>query len=201
MGVFMKAYLAAYLRDRDLRGFREVLEQFTRPSYGHVRRVLMNVFGVLIPAMMEQFPSLTEREMWEMAMDRIADLDIPADLDELEGRRQRDRFRALLRDFAAQGRETPTIPRPGILENLPAFRRQFPAITVEEMRAMAEAAFGPDTVFELAEPMEKIAPVTLPPELEDVISPPLNSRTASPRAAALLRRYVGPLAPRSGGCS
>jgi len=76
----MKSYVAAYLRDRDLRGFCEILLEFTRPSFGHVQRVLMNAFAVLVPAMMGRFPSLTEREMWEMAMGRVAELDIPAEL-------------------------------------------------------------------------------------------------------------------------
>ena len=181
----MKPYLAAYLRDRDLEGFREALEQFTRPSYGHVRRVLMNVFGVLIPAMMERFPALTEREMWTMAIDRIADLDIPADLDELRRREQRERFRAFLRDFAALSSKTPTILRPGFLENLPALRRQFPAITVGEMRAMAEQAFEPDTEF-VPGPDFGNGPLMEPPPA-DVMTPRLNSPTASPRAAGLPR--------------
>jgi hypothetical protein len=130
----MKSYVAAYLRDRDLRGFREILLEFTRPSFGHVRRVLTNVFGVLVPAMMERFPSLTEREMWELAVQRIAELEFPAEL--------------------------------------------------------------PGSMFELTVPQSE--PVPTPRDApHDELSP--NCPRPSPRAAAILRRFVAPRVPRPEG--
>ncbi len=193
----MKPYLAAYLRDRDLQGFREVLEQFTRPSYGHVRRVLMNAFGVLVPAMMEQFPSLTEREMWELAIDRIAALDIPADLDELEGRQQRERFRAFLANFVTMTDKTPAILRPGFRENLHAIQRNFPALGVDEMRAMTLAEFDPDSQF-IPGPHFDNGPL-MPPPPADEMSPRIPRE--SPSVGAPPQPSAAPRAPRSGECS
>ena len=132
-----------------------------------------------------------------MAIDRIAALDIPADLDELRRREQRECFRAFLRDFAALSSKTPTILRPGFLENLPTLRQQFPAITVEEMRAMAEQAFEPDTEF-VPGPDFDNGPLMEPPPADEM-SPRIPR--ASPSAASPPQPSAAPRPPRSEGCS
>jgi hypothetical protein len=76
----MKPYLAQYLRSRDLEGFRAILEKFVSPLRGDTRRVVLRSIELMLPAAGRQFPSLSESEMLQMAIERVADLDIPAEL-------------------------------------------------------------------------------------------------------------------------
>lgn len=76
----MEPYLAQYLRSHDLADFQEILEHMVRPRLGDTRRVVLRSIELMLPAAGQQFPSLSKREMLQMAIERVADLDIPAEL-------------------------------------------------------------------------------------------------------------------------
>lgn len=191
----MKPHLEQALRDHDERLLEKLLDQLTSPGLYACRRVVLSAVEILMPRLATFTPTLSEDFIRRRAMERAAAADLPADLDEIDGQRQRREFRDFLAWFVAETQPCPTILRPGLLENLPSLRARWPAILEADMRAMAEEAFGEDSTFELYLPEPEPCEAPLVAEL----SP--NCPKPSPSAAALLRRYAEPPAPRSGGCS
>ena len=83
----MSPTVLEFLRDRDARKFREAVLTFTNTRPGDTRRLVFSCFEILLPRLRELYPLVPEDEMVRIVLDRVANLDLPADQDELDARR------------------------------------------------------------------------------------------------------------------